>query len=299
MTISNKHLLAGILVTVIWGCNFSVIELGLKTLDPFLLTLLRFTFCAIPAVFLFKIPKDISYSALFLYGTLFGSGLWWTVNFAMYQGLTPGMSSIFLQFSAYFTIIGSAVIFKERIGYSHIAGILCSIAGLLLMLKANQERSTSFGIGLVLAAAIAWAACNLIVKKIKPVDMVAFIVWSSLFSIPSLLGLTLAVKGVDPFAALPSSLTWEALFSILFQSFITTLFGYYVWNSLMKRYPATLVAPLSLIVPASGVLCSFIFFEEQLDNMQWVSLLLVFLGLVIFMFAPRLVGKFRGERSAS
>lgn len=297
MTISNKDLLAGLLITMIWGCNFSIIELGLKTLDPFLLTLLRFTLCAIPAVFFLKIPQGISYTTLWLYGTLFGAGLWWTVNFAMYQGLTPGMSSIFLQFSAYFTIIGSLVVFRERFGRAHIAGMLCSSAGLLLMLIASEKPSAWLGIALVLAAAVAWAACNLIVKKTRPVDMVAFIVWSSLFSIPSILALTLAVKGVEPFVALPSKLTWQAVFSILFQSFITTLFGYYVWNSLMKRYPAAEVAPLSLVVPVSGVLCSFIFFEEQLSSMQWCALVLVFAGLAIFMFASRLVGKFRRGRT--
>lgn len=76
MKISNKDLLSGLLVTMIWGCNFSIIELGLRTLDPFLLTLLRFTFCAVPAILFIKKPAGISCTVLLLYGTLFGSGLW-------------------------------------------------------------------------------------------------------------------------------------------------------------------------------------------------------------------------------
>ncbi|WP_426153720.1 EamA family transporter [Pseudomonas sp. DC3000-4b1] len=299
MKLSNKDLLAGLLVTMIWGCNFSIIELGLRALDPFLLTLLRFTFCAVPAILFIKKPAGISCTVLLLYGTLFGSGLWWTVNFAMHKGLSAGMSSIFLQFSAFFTIIASALIFKEKISAIHFAGMAISLMGLLLMLGASEASSTLAGISLVLAAALAWAFCNLIVKRTKPLDMVAFIVWSSLFSLPSLLTLTLLVKGTEPFESLPAKITWEATFSIAFQSFVTTLFGYHVWNSLMKKYPAALVAPLSLVVPITGVLCSVAFFDETLDAQQQLALALVLIGLSIFMLAPRLVGKICRHRCTS
>ncbi|EEP7736497.1 EamA family transporter, partial [Salmonella enterica] len=47
-------LFVGFLVTVLWGANFAVIELGLRDLDPFILTFLRFTFCAFPLVFFIK-----------------------------------------------------------------------------------------------------------------------------------------------------------------------------------------------------------------------------------------------------
>jgi O-acetylserine/cysteine efflux transporter len=64
-----------------WGCNFSVIELGLKALDSFLLTFLRFAYCAIPAIFFIRRPKEIPIKYLALYGVLFGAGMWWVVNF--------------------------------------------------------------------------------------------------------------------------------------------------------------------------------------------------------------------------
>jgi hypothetical protein len=37
-----KHLLLGILVTAIWGANFTVIQLGLAEVDPFALACARF-----------------------------------------------------------------------------------------------------------------------------------------------------------------------------------------------------------------------------------------------------------------
>ena len=48
MHMKSRDLLLGVLVTLIWGSNFSVIEVGLRDLDPLLLTALRFSFSAIP-----------------------------------------------------------------------------------------------------------------------------------------------------------------------------------------------------------------------------------------------------------
>ncbi|QXI36979.1 EamA family transporter [Pseudomonas xantholysinigenes] len=284
MSMSRRDLFAGVLVTVLWGCNFSVIELGLKTLDPYLLTLLRFTFCAVPLVFFIKRPVGVSLVVLAGYGAMFGAGLWWTVNFAMYNGLSPGMSSVFLQFSAFFTIGCSALFLGERINVVHLGGMVFAVAGLLLMLL-GSEPSTSYGILLVLLAALAWSLCNLLVKVKRPAQMMAFIIWSSLFSVPVILLLTLVTQGVAPFASLGRGLAWEALFSIAFQSYVTTLLGYLVWNNLMKKYPATHVAPLSLLVPVSGLLASYLLHEEVLSVAQCVAIGLVLVGIAIFLNA--------------
>jgi O-acetylserine/cysteine efflux transporter len=289
MKLTKVDLAAGILVTVIWGCNFSVIELGLQSLDPFVLTLLRFTFCAIPLVFFIARPANVSYLSLASYGILFGAGLWWVVNYAMHSGLSAGMSSVFLQFSAFFTIILSRLFLKELVNKVHIIGMLFSLTGLLMILYFSTETSTTWGVILVLVAAFSWALCNLIVKFNKPADMVAFIVWSSLFSIPAIFLLTISVKGLQPFQTLAADFTWGAGFSIFFQCYITTIFGYMVWNNLIKKYPASTVAPLSLIVPVSGILTSYIFFDEDLSKAQILSIALVFLGIATFVNSGRLL----------
>lgn len=298
MTLKKSDLLAGVLVTVIWGSNFSVIGLGLKSLDPFVLTLLRFVFCALPLVFFIKKPANMTYATLAIYGVLFGVGLWWVVNMAMYNGLSPGMSSVFLQFSAFFTIIMSSLLFKERINSIHLAGMLFAGSGLLWMLYLSEQHSTTLGIALVLLAALSWSLCNIIVKARQPADMLAFIVWSSLFSVPAIFIMTLGVEGLRPFENLLSDLTWGAVFSIFFQSYITTLFGYKVWNNLMKKYPASQVAPLSLIVPVSGILTSYLFFDEQLSLAQGLSIVLVFVGIAIFINSSKIAQRLVARKTA-
>ncbi|CAG8870185.1 putative amino-acid metabolite efflux pump [Pseudomonas fluorescens] len=298
MKIGRLDLCAGVIVTVVWGCNFSVIGLGLKSLDPFLLTLLRFTFCAFPLVFFIKKPADVTYSTLAVYGTVFGAGLWGVVNLAISSGLSAGLSSVFLQFSAFFTIILCALFLKERIQSAHWLGMVLASTGLLLILAAAEQRSTTLGIGLVLIAAASWSLCNLIVKIKQPEDMLAFIIWSSLFSLPVVLALTLAYKGTEPLTSMQADMTLGAAFSIIFQSYITTIVGYRVWNNLMKKYPAATVAPLSLLVPVSGLISSYLFFDEVLDDQQVLAIGLIIAGIAIFISAHRIFAlrMFKGRK---
>jgi len=288
MKLSKFDLAMGVLVTVIWGSNFSVIEMGLKDLDPYLLTALRFTFSAIPLVFLIKRPPDVSLKIIAAYGLLFGVGLWWLVNVAMHIGTSPGLASLILQFSAFFTIILSAVVFRERVSRAQRVGIGISFAGLILVIYLTDESSPLPGIALILLAALSWSLCNLIVKKNRPANMVAFIVWSSLFSAPPLYLMTYLARGSQPFYGLVENIGMSSVFSIVFQSYITTIFGYMVWNNLMKKYAAAVVAPLSLIVPISGVLTSYLLFDEDMGYDKLAAIALVMLGIAVFLNAGRM-----------
>lgn len=291
----RSDLIIGALVTIMWGANFSVIEMGLKALDPFTLTFLRFLCCAVPAIFFMPRPKEVEIKYLALYGTLFGAGMWWVVNFAMYNGLSAGLSSVFLQFSAFFTIILSRVIFSEKINSVHVAGMTLSVIGLIGLFFLSHEPSTTMGVALVLLAAGSWAVCNLIIKSQKPKNMIAFIVWSSAFSAPAIFVMTVAVKGFAPFLAIKDNLTMPAVISVLFQAYITTILGYMVWNNLMKKYPSSEVAPLSLLVPISGMLSSYFFFGENIDHYRMTAIVLVIVGLGVFINSVRILAILRRD----
>ncbi|ECJ2543969.1 EamA family transporter [Salmonella enterica subsp. arizonae] len=288
-------LFVGFLVTVLWGANFAVIELGLRDLDPFILTFLRFTFCAFPLVFFIKKPEGISLISIALYGVFFGVGLWWVVNFAMFNGLSAGLSSVFLQFSAFFTIVLSCFFLGEKINKIHISGIVTAFVGLIMIIHFSEESSTIKGVFFVIIAAMSWAVCNIIVKLTRPANMIAFIVWSSLFSAPAVLIMTVYVKGWGVLS-IPDDITVGSSFSVLFQAYITTVVGYMIWNNLMKKYPATEVAPLSLFVPVSGVITSYLFLDERLSVQQLISVIVVITGIFIFLNSARII-KLMNSRS--
>lgn len=292
-------LFIGFLVTILWGANFSVIELGLRDFDPFILTFLRFTFCAIPLIFLVKKPAGVSLLSIALYGVFFGVGLWWVVNFAMFNGLSAGLSSVFLQFSAFFTIFLSFFLLNEKVNKIHLLGIIISVLGLVMIVVYSGQESTIKGIFLVIIAALSWAVCNIIVKKTKPRNMIAFIVWSSLFAAPAVLIMSVLIKGWSGVLSIPHDITYGSAFSVLFQSYITTIVGYMIWNNLMKKYPAAEVAPLSLFVPISGVISSYLFLGERLTKYQVISVVVVIFGIFIFLNSAKIMNVLSLKRNGT
>ncbi|QBR52269.1 EamA family transporter [Erwinia sp. QL-Z3] len=282
-----SHLLLAILITAIWGINFSVIKIGLSSVDPFILAGIRFTLCALPALFFIKKP-DVPWRYIIGYGLVFGIGLWGLVNLGIKAGLSAGIASLLLQFSAFFTILLGSVVFKESLTRYQIAGFALACTGLLSIVFITDGSVTFTGTLLVLAGAIAWSIANIIIKRSATKQIFAFLVWSSAFSPLPFFLLDWLVNGSNGYTALVSHVDYRAVLSILFQVYPNTLFGYWVWNSLLKQYPISTVAPLSLLVPVFGILGSMAIFGEAISSLKILALLLIISGLVVGLYGYRL-----------
>lgn len=282
-----KHILLGVLVTAIWGANFSVIRLGLAEVDPFALACARFVLSAFPLILLVPRPSvGLRYVAG--YGALFGGGLWGLVNLGIHAGVPAGLASLLLQLSAFFTILLGGVVLGERIQRQQWLGMGLAGAGLAIILVSGSAGASVWGMGLILAAAFFWSVCNVIVRQARPADMFAFLVWACAFAALALIVLTLATRGLAPFADLNAFLGPRALFSIGFQAWVTTLFGYWVWNSLMKTYPVSQVAPLSLLVPVAGLLTSRLVYGETIGGARLLGALGILAGIAVMFFGARI-----------
>ena len=281
-----RHLLLAIAITAIWGVNFSVIKLGLTTVDPLMLAGIRFTLCALPAIFFIPRP-DVQWRYIIGYGLVFGIGLWGVVNLGIKSGLSAGIASLVLQSSAFFTILLGSWIFKEAISRFQYAGMGLALCGLLSIISVVDGTVTMAGLSLVLLGAVAWSAANVIIKKARTTQVFAFLVWSSAFSPIPLFALDYAVNGSTGYSSLLDQLDYRAVLSILFQVYPNTLLGYWVWNSLLKRYPVSTVAPLSLLVPVFGLLGSVMIFNENLSANKIAAVALIVSGLGIGLFGQR------------
>jgi len=283
-----RHLLLAISITAIWGVNFSVIKLGLTTVDPFILAGIRFTLCALPAIFFISKP-DVQWRYIIGYGLVFGIGLWGLVNLGIKSGLSAGIASLVLQFSAFFTILLGSWIFKETISRFQYAGMGLALCGLLSIVSIVDGTVTTAGLILVLLGAVAWSAANVMNKKARTTQVFAFLVWSSAFSPIPLFALDYAVNGSTGYSALVNQLDYRSVLSILFQVYPNTLFGYWVWNSLLKQYPVSTVAPLSLLVPVFGLLGSVMIFNEPLSLYKILAVALIVSGLGVGLYGQRVL----------
>ncbi|TCV92653.1 EamA family transporter [Biostraticola tofi] len=282
----SYHLLLAVLITAIWGINFSVIKLGLTAIDPFILAGIRFTLCALPALFIVAKP-DVGWRYLISYGLVFGIGVWGLVNLAIKTGLSAGIASLLLQFSAFFTIVLGSWTFKEKLTGYQMAGIVIAAGGLASIIFITDGSVTLPGLALVLSGAIAWSIANIINKKAATRQVFGFLVWSSAFSPIPLFLLDYLVNGTAGYTALLTQMDSRAILSILFQVYPNTLFGYWIWNALLKQYPVSTVAPLSLLVPLFGMLGSVLIFDESLSPSKILAVVLIVSGLAVGLYGLR------------
>ena len=271
-----------VLVVVVWGFNFVVIKWGIEDVDPYIMNALRFFLTAIPIIFFIKKP-NIKLSVLALYGIIFGAGLWGVVNYAISLGTPSGLSSLILQASAFMSVIAGVMLFKEEITKNKTIGITLALIGFLIIIYNNYDlgkENSLYGILLVLFAALSWTICNMIIKKYKPDNVVGFIAWSSLF-VPIPILLLAYIDNSNSFISLFTSIGAQGYLSIIFQAFVTTLFGYSIWTHFINKYGLAVIAPYSLIVPISGIFFAWLVYNEKLTHIEIVGSIIVLVGLAV------------------
>ena len=284
---TNKDFIIAILITFMWGVNFSFIKLGLASLDPFMLAGLRFFLCAIPLVFFIKKP-DVKFIYIVSYGLFFGVGLWGILYLGMHFGISAGVASIVLQLGVFFTVILSYFILKEKIDIYNKIGFILALSGILLVFLVTDGTVTLLGMLFVILSAVSWAILNIIIKKANTKDVFAFLIWSTLFPPIPLFLLAYFMQGDIVFINFFENIDTNAIISIVFQVYPTTILGYWVWNSLLTKYPVSIVSPLSLLIPIFGLLGSFVLFNEEIGIYKIIASLIILLGLVINTFGNRM-----------
>ena len=279
-TVQRKHLLLAVLVTAIWGLNFPITKLSLAAVDPLLLTALRFTLAALPWVFFVKRPP-IAIQWLAAYGLIFGVAMWALINLGIEMGVPPGTAALLIQFSAFFTMGWGVLLFREHLSLGQTLGVGLAVLGLVNIIAASPGHGTTVGYGLLLVSAFSWSVGNVIIKQSKVREMFAFVVWASLFAPIPLLALTWLVHGAEPFTNVVRHFEWVALFSLLFQVYAATHFCYWGWNVLLREYPVSKVAPLSLLIPVFGVVGSMLMLGHRVGVNEGVSMGVILLALVV------------------
>lgn len=283
------HLLLALAVTAVWGTNFVVIKQALAHLPPITLALARFTLAFVPAALFLPRPQ-VPWRNMAAYGVLIGAGQFGLLFTAMRSDITPGLASLVVQAQAFFTIGLSMRFTGERIAPFQIAALLLASTGIVTIALHTDGSATPLGLILVLLAAASWAGGNMVSRSAGAANMLAYVVWSSLFAIPPLLVLALATEGwprmVSGFVS-ADRWTWGA---VIWQSVGNTMFGYGVWGWLLARHPAAAVAPLSLLVPIFGLGSSALLLGESLQPWKLTAFALVMAGLALGVLWPRIRG---------
>ncbi|RMI28735.1 EamA family transporter [Nocardia stercoris] len=265
--------LLGSAVVLLWGLNFVALHIGLEQFPPLFFAGLRFAVLALPVVLLVRRPR-VPLRWLVLYGSGFGILQFAFLFTAMRAGMPTGLSSLVLQSSALFTVLLGALLLGERLRPVQLAGLAVAVTGMVVIGWDRAQHASLLPVLLTLAGGLGWAFGNLGSRLAaapgpdgeRP-DPLALTLWMTVVPPIPMFVLSAFVEGP---AAGPRALRHaftpagcSALIALAFTAILATLVGSSLWTTLMGRYPATTVAPLSLLVPVVGIAASWALLGER------------------------------------
>lgn len=287
-----RDIILALIVVTVWGINFTVIKLGVSEVPPMLLVSLRYMAASLLAIAFVKRPA-VSWKYIVAYGLTVGVGQFSCLFCAIKIGIPAGVSSVVLQSQAFFTIMFAAILFKEAIKKYQIIGLFVAGIGLYFIsgnVKAHEVSIIPISaFFLTILAAVFWGISNIIARHAskqaasqgKTLNMLGLVVWSSLIPPLPMLAFALMLDKPETLLHAVRSLNALSVFSILYLALFATIIAYGIWSTLIAKYPAGKIAPLSLLVPIFGLITAQLVLKEQLSAIQWIGCLIIILGLII------------------
>lgn len=265
---SLRSVLAAILVAVIWGLNFVVIDLGLEGMPPALFVAIRFVVVLVPAIFFVPRPtarfRDVVLIGLFM--SLGQFGLLYT---ALAIGMPAGLASLVLQAQVVLTVVFAALALREVPTRSQLIGVGLGAAGLVVVGSGRGVDTPALAFMVTIAAAASWAIGNVIARRIgrngatpSRLAGLSLTVWSALVVPVPMFLLALALNGADAVGFALTHLTVPQLLSTAYTAWLASLVGYGIWNTLLARHPASAVVPFTMLVPVIGMVTAWLVLGE-------------------------------------
>jgi O-acetylserine/cysteine efflux transporter len=273
--VTRRDTCLAVLVAVLWGFNFVVIDWGMGSVPPLLFAAIRFTVVAVPACFLVPRPP-VPFRHVAAVGAFMSLGQFGFLYLSMHLGMPPGLAALVLQSQVVFTIALASLALRERPTRAQVAGVGLGVAGLAVVALGvlgvlgghggeggGAGRSVGYvALGLCVLAGLSWGIGNVVSRAVKAPGGLALTVWAATVVPVPLLALSLLVDGPAAMGRGLAHLGWDGIGSTAYTAGLCTLVGYAVFNKLLSRYPSGQVVPWVLLAPVVAMAASWALLGE-------------------------------------
>jgi drug/metabolite transporter (DMT)-like permease len=286
--ISNKRTIALIsilAVVLVWGSAFSVSKVGVQELPPLFLALMRnavATLVLLPFYLAVRKkaarldPGPVPLGKIILLGLTGITFFYAFFNISLtYTG--AAMGSLIQGIMPLVIVIPAAVFLKEKITGKVIAGILISIAGVILVgfIGQQDQRGSITGNILMACSVCCWAAFTLISRSMNnfhPIPLTFFVTLAgTIMLIPCAL-----MEGWNQPLPVISSNGWMA---IAYLGILSSAICYILYNQSLKILTAAQASNFLNLDPVIGSAIALIFLKEHFSSLQFAGGALVLVGV--------------------
>ena len=204
-------------------------------------------------------------------------------NFALLfiglQTVTPSAAAVVIQIGVPITTLLSVVILGERIHWRRGLGIALTLAGVLLVVWHPEGVALSTGLWFIVACAASGSLGAILMKQMDNVAPLRFQAWVALVSFAPLAAATALIEHGQVASALAAG--WPFVAAMAFSAFVVSLGAHTAYYSLIARYEANLLAPLTLMTPLATIGFGVALTGDRLDARMIVGTLLALGGVLI------------------
>ena len=179
------------------------------------------------------------------------------------------------------TILAAAVVLRERPTRPQTIGVVLGSVGLVVVAAGRNGHVPLPALLLCVLGACSWAVGNVVVRALKVPGGLGLTIWSALVVPVPILLLSLLIDGPHGMASGLSAFGWKAVVSTAYTAGLASFVGYGVWNSLLARYPSSLVVPWVLLVPPVGILSAWLCLGETPGPAELAGGAVLVLGVLV------------------
>jgi O-acetylserine/cysteine efflux transporter len=278
--ISRSHLWQLVLINGIWGFNIVAIKLSVDRFPPVFLSFLRFLIVGLAVLPWLRVRRGEM--RWLLTAAICGGGLQFALMFSGVK-LSGNMSSVAIasQLGVPFATLLSVALLGERIRWRRWLGIALSFTGIVVLAFSPDVFASAQGLIMIVAAAFIGAVGLVAIKRVhelEPLELMAWLAWASL---PFLLPWSLLIEDGQLESLRQAGATgWGAL---LYSAVLASLFAHTAYFALVRRYPVSSVAPVTVLAPLFSVLFSVLLLGDRLDWRMVVGGLMTLSGVAVIV----------------
>ena len=287
-----KAVLAIIILTLLWGLNYTAIKYSNQGISPVFASAIRSIVASIcGAVYCLRRGERLFHTDIMLFHG-FMAGLLFGLEFVcLYFGMLftdSARSVVFVYTSPFVVAVGAHLFLKgDRLNFLKVLGLILAFGGVCVVFAGRPKtaKATMFwGDILEILAAVFWGATTVYIKrfmaeKIHPINT---FLYQLIFSIPILLVMSLLI---EPQWVYKMDLT--ILASLFYQSVIVAFVSYFVWFRLIHEYSVSRLSAFTFFTPVFGVLFGILFLNEELTVSLMMALPMVSVGIFIVNWRKR------------
>lgn len=280
-------------MTLIWGCNWPMLKIGVSELQPLTFRALTLPLSAVVLLLIalttggtLKVPRSFwpKLAVLALFNITAWNGL---ILFGLRE-MSAGRSSILAYTMPVWAVLLSVTVMREPLGLRKAIGLLLGMAAMLLLLGddiAAIERSPT-GTLLILAAAVSWGVGTIMMRHWRTdLPQTTLIGWMMLIGwIP--LGLAAPLLDANMGAGILALSPWGWT-AVLYNIFLAGIVSHWAWFTLARTLPVAVSSLSSLPVPVMGVMSGMVVLGERPGAPEYAALVLVALALATLYWPAR------------